>query len=114
MLRQTPGVRFNLCKVKLCKDYNNSTVTEYILKEKNGIYICVLKDEEGRQSHTVGMNLELGLIYDCMKTHELVLSIDHLSRCCGNGKNLKSFMIQAELKPKTKPLKKKKRKINVI
>jgi len=49
-----------------------------------------------------------------METYELVLNIDNLSRCCGNGKKFKSFMIQAELKPEIEPLKKKKRKSNVI
>jgi len=28
MLRQTPGMCFDLCRVKLCKDYKSSTVTE--------------------------------------------------------------------------------------
>jgi len=60
------------------------------------------------------MNLKLRLIYDCMETHELVLNVDNLSRCCGNGKKFKSFMIQDELKPKTEHLKKKKGKINII
>ena len=98
-LRQILGMRFDLCKVRLCKDYKISTITEYILKgKKDSIYICVLKDEEGGNIHAVGINLKLGLIYDCMETHELVLNIDNLSRCCGNGKKLKPFMIQAKLK----------------
>ena len=51
------------------------------MKEKNGIYICVLKDEEGGQTHAVGVNLILGLVYDCMIMHKLVLNIDSLSHC---------------------------------
>ena len=59
------------------------------------------------------MNLKLGLIYDFIETHDLVLNIDHLSRCCGNGKKFQSFMIQTKLKPKTEPLKKMKRKLTL-
>ena len=74
----------------------------------DGILICVLKDEQGGQTHTVGMNLKLGLFYDCMEQYELVLIIDNLSSCCGDGKKFRSFSLHAELKQK--PLKKKKRK----
>ena len=33
MLRHTPGMGFDLCKVKVCKNCKSSTITEYILKE---------------------------------------------------------------------------------
>ena len=40
-LIQTPGMSFDLCKVKLCKNCKSSTITEYILKEKKlHLYIC--------------------------------------------------------------------------
>ena len=49
-------------------------------KKKDGIVICVLKDEEGGITRAAEMNLKLGIIYDCMGIHELVLNTDNLLR----------------------------------
>ena len=46
-------------------------------EKKDGIYIWVQKDEKGGQSHAVGINLKLRIIYVCMETHEHALNIDN-------------------------------------
>ena len=56
-------------KIRLNKDYKSSTIKEYILEGGDRILICVLNDEEGGQTRAVEINLKLGLIYNCMKTH---------------------------------------------
>ena len=79
MLRIIPDMNLDLCRVRMYKDYKSSTITEYILEGKNdSILVCVLKDEQGGHKHTFGMNLKLGLIYDCMEQCELVLNKDNL------------------------------------
>ena len=46
-----------------------------------------------------------------MEQHKLVTNTDNLSRCCGDGKQIKSFIFHAELKPK---LLKRRRNENIV
>ena len=83
------------------KDHKSSTITEWILDGKNnGILICILADEQRGYTHVVGMNLKLGLIYDCMEQYSFVLNKDNLACCCGDDKIFQSSMFNAKLKPK--------------
>ena len=50
---------------------------------KEGLVISILEDDCDNKSHTVGINVGLRKIYDCMEDYILDLHIDNLSKCCG-------------------------------
>ena len=87
-----------VCKVKIPKEYENN-VTEYILNRmKEGLVMAVLHDNHGNRSHTIGINIELRKIYDCMENCILDLNQDSLSQCCGPHCVFEKFGFTAVLK----------------
>ena len=49
---------YDLCKVKLFKDYENQNLTELLLNEKkDSLLIAILKYDPGNISHAVGINV---------------------------------------------------------
>ena len=62
------GNIYDLCKVKLCKDYESTNLTELILNEKKDVLLfAILKDENGNRSHTVDIDVRKRAIYYCME-----------------------------------------------
>ena len=77
------GCYLQVCKVKLPKEYENNT-TKYIFNGTNeGLAITVLYDNHGNRSHTIGINVELRKIYDCMEICMMDINTDRLSQYCG-------------------------------
>ena len=74
-------------------------ITQYILYVKTkGILVAMLQDKVGNGSHTVGINLEKKLIYDCQEKFVLKFTLENLSVCCGPGMIFDKFTRIAELK----------------
>ena len=69
-------------------------------KQKNSILVYVLQDILGQQTHAVGINLTLSLIYDCIEECAIDLNKHKLLRWCGDGRIFKEFRLVTELKPK--------------
>ena len=63
-----------VCRVKPKGKYSN-IVTGFILEGvTEGLFVVVLEDNGGGNTHTIGINRELNVICDCTETHELKLS----------------------------------------
>ena len=78
--------------------YSNN-VTGFILEGViEGLFVVVLEDNGGGKTHTIGINRELNVIYDCMETHELKLNHGNLSKRCGPNREFVKFVYTAELK----------------
>ena len=74
-------------------------MTQYILYvKKEGMIVAMLLDKGGNGSHTIGINLEKQLIYDCQEKFVLKFTVDNLSVCCGPGMIFEKFSLVAELK----------------
>ena len=59
---------YDLCKVKLFKDYKSQNLTDLILHEKKGgLVVALLKDKNGNRSHAVGIDDGRQVVYDCME-----------------------------------------------
>ena len=65
---------------------------------KEGLVMAVLHDNHGNRSHTIGINIELRKIYDCMENCILDLNQDSLSQCCGPHCIFEKFEFTAVLK----------------
>ena len=82
-LRNDKMCYLKVCKIRVTSNYTNN-VTGYIMNEmKEGLVIAILEDDCGNKSHTVGINVSLRKIYDCMEDYILDLHVDNLSKCCG-------------------------------
>ena len=80
----TTECKLVVCRVRIPKDILSMDMTQYILYVRNkGIIIAMLQDKVGNGSHTVGINLETQLIYDCQEQFVLQLNLANLSVCCG-------------------------------
>ena len=98
-LQQIPGNVHDVCKVTLHKDYESKNVTDLILKEKkDGLFVVILKDTNGGQSHAVGIDLQKQLIYDYMEDKSFVLNINNLSIWCGSDTEFHCIAMACELK----------------
>ena len=74
-------------------------MTQYIINVKKiGMSVAMLNDKGGNASHTIGINLEKQLIYDCQEKFVLKLTVDNLSVCCGPAMVFEKFYLVAELK----------------
>ena len=58
----------------------------------------VLEDNGGGKTHTVGINRELNVIYDCRDTHELKLNHGNISKYCGSNREFLKIFYTVELK----------------
>ena len=52
---------------------------------KEGLAIAVLHNNHGNRSHTIGINVEIRKVYDCVEGCILDLKKDSLSQCCGSN-----------------------------
>ena len=78
--------------------HTNTSRLEYVLKHgSQGFYVAVLEDEAGFKTHTVGLNLQKGEIYDCMEDYVMRLTRQNLGYCCGPGKKIKGIEVLAEM-----------------
>ena len=60
----------------------------YILDSTTtGKYICQLKTNAHECSHSVGIDCDNALIYDCMQNNKLPLNMKSLKLCCGEDQN---------------------------
>ena len=62
--------------------------------------ITVLYDNHGNRSHTIGINVELRKIYDCIENCIMDLNKDSLSQYCGPNCVFEFFEFMAVLKDK--------------
>ena len=57
------------------KGYESLNLTDLILHEKkDGPFVVLLKDNHGNWTHTVDIDTERQVIYDCIEENELVLN----------------------------------------
>ena len=88
-----------VCRVRIPKDILSMDMTQYILYVKNkGIIVAMLQDKVQNGSHTIGINLEKKLIYDCQETFVLKFTLEIFSVCYGPGMIFDKFTMVAELK----------------
>ena len=98
-LQQIPGNDYDVVKITFSKDSKN--LTDLILKGKTeGLFVVLLEDNDGIQSHAVGIDVGKKIIYDRMKYKTLVLNVDNLSICCGSDAVFDNIKMGCELKPK--------------
>ena len=64
----------DVCKVTIPEVFKNDPTSYILSPTTEGLFGVILQDESGGRSHTVGINRELEIIYDCMETHELKLN----------------------------------------
>ena len=85
-------------RVKPKGKYSNN-VTGFTLEGITvGLFIMVLQDTSGGNTHAIGINRRLNVIYDCMETHEIQLNIENLSKYCGPNRDFDKFCHIAELR----------------
>ena len=86
-------------RVRVPQEYKTLSMTNYILNvKKEGFIVALLTDASGNASHTVGINLQKQLIYDCEEEFVMKLSKDNLSVSCGPGMIFAHFNLAAELR----------------
>ena len=56
-------------------------MTSFILEVvTEGLFIVVLEDKRGENTHIIGINRGLNVVYDCMETHKLKINHGNLSK----------------------------------
>ena len=87
-------------------------VMEYLLSEKEGVYVVQPIDADGNSQHAIGLNCFNQTIHDSAEKYAMVLSRSSLSLCCGNGYNCVGFLAAYKLymKPRRKSRKRKSNK----
>ena len=87
-MRHVPKLKYEVRRIKLLEYHDR---TNFILHECNtGLFVATLEDVYGESTHTVGINLDMRKIYDCMELVVHNLSLKSLFHCCGD-KEFKSF-----------------------
>ena len=83
---------------KVSKPANRCYKNYLIHDNKKGKFIVMLKLTDGQYSHVVGVDCELGKIYDCMEDYALELHSDNFDFCGGTeGVKVESIPICFEL-----------------
>ena len=85
-LRDEKTCYLYLCEVTVPEGFNNNLTTYILTPTTKGLFVVVLRDTNCGRSHTVRINSGLKIIYDCMETHELILNVQNLNKCCGSNK----------------------------
>jgi hypothetical protein len=86
-------------QVRKIKGINSQQINNYIMNEaKHGLYIVTLEDNMGQKTHSVGIDSESRIIYDCLENFSLSLSLENLSRCCGDGRTFITFRFYCEIR----------------
>ena len=107
-LRNFENNQYDLFKIKLNHSNESNNLTDIILKERSeGLFVAVLKDDNGNMSHAVGIDVSKQVIYDCMEEKILELNNDNLCTCCGVNATFDHIAIAGELKKKMQKLEKK-------
>lgn len=97
-LQQLRGNGYQVAKIKLTNDSKN--LTDLLLKEKTeGLFVVILEDTDGIQSHAVGIDVGKKIIYDCMEDKTLPFNVENLSICCGSDAVFLKLKLGCELKP---------------
>ena len=66
------------------KDYNKHCYLEQLLYHTDeGYYLCNLEFDNGSDTHYVGIDCNLGLIFDCVEEYALKFTIENLNYCSG-------------------------------
>ena len=98
-IRNIKGIGYDLRKVSLFKDYKSANITDLILKEKKeGLFVAMLSDCNGNQSHAVGIDVGTHVVYDCMEYKQLQSNRDNLSIFCGDNVLFHHIELVGELK----------------
>ena len=93
--------QYELCKVKLYKDYKSDNLTELTLHDKKGgLFVAILSDKDGNMPHAGGIDTGKQVIYDCMQDKQLHLNEENLYICCGVNVVFHKIEIIGELKKK--------------
>ena len=89
-----------------------AAVMDYLLSEKEGVYVVQPIDADGNSQHAIGLNCFNQTIHDSAEKYTMVLSRSSLSLCCGNGYNCVGFLAAYKLymKPRRKSRKRKSNK----
>ena len=88
----------SLYSARRIKGIQRDNILDYILNEyKAGLYVALLKSTTGETTHTIGINVERRIIFDCMEERELEFTLDNLSKYCWPHKTIERFTVVAEL-----------------
>ena len=69
LFRHEKKCRLNVCHLNVPEIYKHMSLTDYILNHRHqGLIVAMLEDTTGGNSHTVGINLKLKLIYNCQES----------------------------------------------
>ena len=83
-MRLVKGNLRDICRIRLCEDYESKKLTDLRLNEKkNGHFVTILENDNGSTSHTVSINVGRILIFYCMEQKSRVLNKGNLSSYCG-------------------------------
>jgi hypothetical protein len=86
--------------VKKLRFDNSMKSNKYIMEiAEKGIFIAMLEDDTGSQTHAIGIDVQSRKIYDCEEEYELNLTYQNLSRCCGESRNFVSLNFVCEIIP---------------
>ena len=73
--------------------------TRFILEGvTEGLFIVVLQDTSGGNTHILGINRGLNVIYNFIETHEIQPNHGNLSKCCGTNREFELFCHAAEIR----------------
>ena len=92
---------YNLCKMKK-KMGSNHCCIDYLLKDDTkGMYVCVLDDNNGDALHTITIDCNKKVVYDCLNDYVMKLETEALEFCVGPlGGGLDSISTCYEVSPK--------------
>ena len=57
----------------------------------SGLFLAIARDKCGGHMHTIGINIDQTLIFDCNETKILPFTVNDLSICCGPGVEFDRF-----------------------
>ena len=98
---------FVLKKVKR----NTSNFIQFLMNQNEGLYVCVLTDNNYAEKHVVGIDCGVSpkLIWDCAEKQALELTEKNLDRCTGSGNYCIKVRTIGEIVPKRKKMVKKRK-----
>ena len=96
---------FNLCKMKrkmMDEVGSNQCCIDYLLRpETEGMYVCLLDDKNGDTLHTITIDCNKNLVFDCLNDYVMKLEMGALDFCVGpEGGGLESINHCYEVRPK--------------
>ncbi len=93
---------YNLYKIDRTKNNIDGCFKDYLLNdETKGLYVCLLRDNNGTELHTVGVDCTKKHIYDCENENVVKLSHNGLEYCIGSdGRGLDCIRVCFEINKK--------------